>query len=124
LVAAIDANDPHHRWSRSILPRLSASVFTCEAVVAEAGHLLENFPAAIEALHVFLSRMEITPVLRDDLNEVFGLMKQFAPNMDVADACLVALATKLDGAIVLTTDTRDFSTYRIPFVSPAGLFAD
>ena len=92
--------------------------------MAEAGHLLENYPAAIEALHAFLSRMEIAPILRDDLNLVFGLMKQFAPNMDVADACLVALAAKLEGAIVLTTDTRDFSTYRIPFASPVGLFSD
>lgn len=124
LVAAIDANDRHHRWARSTLPRLSAQVFTCESVIAEAGHLLENQPAAIQALRQFVARMEIIPVLRDDPDAVFALMKQFAPQMDVADACLVALAATHSNAIVLTTDTRDFSTYRIPFASPEGLFAD
>jgi predicted nucleic acid-binding protein len=43
--------------------------------------------------------------------------------MDLADGCLVALAARDADAVVLTTDTRDFSTYRIPFASPEGLFA-
>jgi predicted nucleic acid-binding protein len=124
LVAAIDANDRHHRWARATLPRLSAEVFTCESVIAEAGHLLENHPLAIQALHRFVARMQIIPVLHDNLAGVFALMKQFAPQMDVADACLVALARKHPDGIVLTTDTRDFSTYRIPFASPEGLFAE
>jgi hypothetical protein len=44
--------------------------------------------------------------------------------MDLADGCLVALAARDADAVVLTTDTRDFSTYRVPFASPAGLFAE
>jgi hypothetical protein len=68
--------------------------------------------------------MEISPILREHLGEVFDLMERFAPNMDVADAWLVALAAKMEGAIVLITDTRDFSTYRLPFASPAGLFSE
>ena len=44
--------------------------------------------------------------------------------MDLADGCLVALAARDTEAGVLTTDTRDFSTYRIPFASPEGLFAE
>jgi uncharacterized protein len=123
LVAAIDANDRHHEWARSTLPRLSAEVFTCEAVAAEAAHLLENEPVAIGALHEFLGRIEIVPVLQEELETVFVLMKQFAPQMDLADACLVVLAARYADSIVLTTDTRDFSTYRIPFASPEGLFA-
>jgi len=124
LVAAIDRNDQHHRWARATLPRLAGEVFTCEAVVAEAGHLLENHPAAIETLRRFLARMEIVPVLRDDLDSIFAMIKRFAPRMDVADACLVSIAERYEGSIVLTTDTRDFSMYRIPFASPGGLFAD
>jgi uncharacterized protein len=123
LVAAIDANDRHHRWARATLPRLSGKLFTCEAVVAEAGHLLENDPRAIDALYHFLARMEIVAVPGNAIEETFRLMKQFAPQMDVADACLLLLAGRHDNSIVLTTDTRDFSTYRIPFASPEGLFA-
>lgn len=124
LVATIDANDRHHRWARATLPHLSAEVFSCEAVVAEAGHLLENDSLAIEALHEFVQRVEIIPVLGENRDVVFGLMKRFAPRMDVADACLVALAARYAKAVILTTDTRDFSTYRVPFASPEGLFVD
>jgi predicted nucleic acid-binding protein len=93
-------------------------------VVAEAGHLLENDSIAIEALRQFVARMEIVPILRDDFDTIFALMKRFGPQMDVADACLFTIAARREDCIVLTTDTRDFSTYRIPFASPEGLFAD
>jgi hypothetical protein len=43
--------------------------------------------------------------------------------MDLADGCLVALAARDAEAVVLTTDTRDFASYRVPFASPEGLFA-
>jgi predicted nucleic acid-binding protein len=123
LVAAIDAGDPHHAWARATLPKLTGRLITCEAVAAEAMHLLDNDPAAIDALHGFLKHMEIVPILRDELAGVFGRLKQYAPRMDLADGCLVALSARDGEAIVLTTDTRDFSTYRVPFASPDGLFA-
>ena len=124
LVAAIDAGDPHHRWAKSALPKLTGRLFTCEAVAAEAAHLLDNDPAALNSLHGFLNRMEIVPVLRDELDWVFARLKRFAPRMDLADGCLVALAARDPDSVVLTTDTRDFATYRIPFASPEGLFAE
>ena len=124
LVAAIDAGDRHHRWASATLPKLTGKLFTCEAVAAEAAHLLDNDPAAMASLHGFLRRMEIVPVLRDELDGVFARLRRFAPRMDLADGCLVALAARDADAVVLTTDTRDFSTYRIPFASPEGLFAE
>jgi predicted nucleic acid-binding protein len=124
LVAAIDAGDFHHRWAKSTLLALSGRALTCEAVVAEAGHLLDNDQRAMKSLHGFLARMEIIPVLRAELDLVFAHVYQFAPRMDIADACLLALAGRHTNGIILTTDTRDFSTYRIPFASPEGLFAD
>jgi predicted nucleic acid-binding protein len=68
--------------------------------------------------------MEIVPVLRDELDGVLARLRRFAPQMDLADGCLVVLAARDANAVVLTTDTRDFSTYRIPFTSPEGLFAE
>jgi hypothetical protein len=35
----------------------------------------------------------------------------------------VALAARDSDAVVLTTDTLDFATYRVQFASPEGLFA-
>ena len=78
LVAAIDAGDPHHRWAKSALPKLTGRLFTCEAVAAEAAHLLDNDPAALNSLHGFLNRMEIVPVLRDELDGVFARLKRYA----------------------------------------------
>ncbi|MEO7701740.1 MAG: hypothetical protein ABIZ04_21145 [Opitutus sp.] len=63
-------------------------------------------------------------VLRDELDGVFARLKCFAPWMDLADGCLVALAARDSDAVVLTTDTRDFATYRIPFASLEGLFEE
>lgn len=124
LIAAIDAGDPHHRWAKTTLPKLTGHLLTCEAVATEAAHLLDNDPAALDALHEFLQRMDIVPVLRDELDSVFARLKRFAPQMDLADGCLVALAARDAEAVVLTTDTRDFATYRVPFASPEGLFAE
>jgi uncharacterized protein len=124
LVAAIDAGDSRHDWAKATLPKLTGRLFTCEAVASEAAHLLDNDPAAMDSLHGFLRRMEIVPVLRDELDRVFARLKRFAPRMDLADGCLVALAARDADAVVLTTDTRDFSTYRVPFASPEGLFSE
>lgn len=123
LVAAIDAGDSHHAWAKATLPKLTGRLLTCEAVASEAAHLLDNDPVAMASLHVFLRRMEIVPVLRDELDQVFARLKRYAPRMDLADGCLVALSARDADAVVLTTDTRDFSSYRIPFASPEGLFA-
>ena len=124
LVAAIDAGDSHHAWAKATLPKLTGRMLTCEAVASEAAHLLDNNPAAMASLHAFLGRMEIVPVLRDELDQVFARLNRYATRMDLADGCLVALAARDSDAIVLTTDTRDFSTYRVPFASPEGLFAE
>ena len=123
LVAAIDRGDLHHEWARGVLPQLKGPVKTCEAVVAEALHLLDDAPAGIAALRRILARMEIMPVLRDDLDAVFSAVTSYAPRMDLADGCLVVLSARCDGAVVITTETKDFSSYRVPFGSPEGLFA-
>lgn len=94
LVAAIDAGDPHHRWARATLPKLTGRLLTCEAVASEAAHLLDNDPTALRSLHGFLQRMDIVPILRDELDAVFARLTRFAPRMDLADGCLVALAAR------------------------------
>jgi len=47
---------------------------------------------------------------------------KYSLEMDYADASAVLLARRYPGAVVLTTDRRDFSVYRVPFVSPKGEF--
>ncbi len=87
--------------------------------MAEATHLFRNQRPALERLLELVERMQVedpAPVA------VLKLMQRYSPEMDYADACAVLLARKHPGAIVLTTDHRDFSVYRVPFVSPRGEF--
>jgi predicted nucleic acid-binding protein len=123
LVAAIDRSDEHHAWAKRTLPKLKGRAVTCEACLAEALHLLENSPAAIAALRGFLGRMEVVPVVATDFPTVFDRLADFAPAMDLADACLVVLQRHMPASIIVTTDHRDFATYRVPFLSPLGIFA-
>ena len=122
-VAAIDRTHEHHAWAKQTLPKLSGRVVTCEACLAEAMHLLENSAPAISVLERLLERIEVIPVLGTDLRAVFKRLAHFAPNMDLADGCLVVLQQRIPRSIVVTTDHRDFATYRIPFLSPRGIFA-
>jgi uncharacterized protein len=122
-VAAIDRTDEHHTWAKGTLPKLSGRIVTCEACLAEAMHLLENSPIAIRTLRRLLEGVEVFPVLAAHLPAVFDQIADFAPNMDVADGCLVVLQHRIPRSIVVTTDHRDFATYRVPFLSPKGIFA-
>jgi predicted nucleic acid-binding protein len=89
------------------------------AALAEATHLLRNRGSALDRLRELVERMQVEDPAP---TEVLSLMKRYAPEMDCADACAVILARRHKGAVVLTTDHRDFSVYRVPFGSPKGEF--
>jgi uncharacterized protein len=122
LVAALDRSDEHHGWAKRTLPKLTGRAITCEPCVTEALHLLEDAPRAIATLQRLLERMEIVPVLPTEFTRVFDELETFAPAMDLADGCLVNLQRRIPASIVVTTDHRDFATYRVPFLSPIELF--
>lgn len=123
LVAAIDDRDRHHAWARRTLPNLPGRFLTCEAVVAEAMHLMGNSPRGVSALRGWVGRMKIVPMLSDQAGTVFDDLAAFAPQMDLADGCLVSFARRDARAVVVTTDTRGFSIFRVPFLAPEGYFA-
>jgi hypothetical protein len=68
--------------------------------------------------------MDVIPVLGTQCDAVFERVASFAPSMDLADGCLVVLQQRIPGSIVITTDHRDFAKYRVPFLSPLGVFAE
>ncbi len=122
LAAAIDADDPDHEWSVSLLRRLPGLFLTTEAAITEAVHVLENRPAAIAALKHLVGRMTVVPLAPAKVVDVLGEVERWAPRMDYADACAVLLVRTHARAFVLTTDHRDFAAYRVPFASPEGEF--
>lgn len=122
LKAAIDRGDIDHAWAVRAMRNVPARFVTCEAAITEAQHGLENHPPAVRALRRLVARMDVVPMAPDRLGPVFDEVERWAPGMDFADACAVVLVRSYERAFVLTTDFRDFSTYRVPFASPEGAF--
>ena len=119
LVALADAADENNAWAASQLGGQPLPVIITSAAVAEATHLLDHGPHALVLLEALVSRMHVkapAPV------SVLAEMRRWAQRMGYTDACAVLLARRHPGAVVLTTDHRDFSVYRVPFVSPKGEF--
>lgn len=119
LVAILNSRDEHHAWARRIVAPLPRPWIVSTAALVETTHLLGNDQRALIALRGMLAGMEHeTP----DPSAVFSLMEKYAPTMDYADACAVLITRVHKGAVVVTTDHTDFSTYKIPFISPKGVF--
>lgn len=119
LVALADATDKHNAWTAALIAGTARPFVVTSAAIAEATHILNNGPRALEFLEKLVAQMHVedpAPVA------VLAEMRRWDLRMDHADACAVLLARRHKGAVVLTTDHRDFSVYRVPFVSPKGEF--
>ncbi len=119
LIALIDKVDDHHGWAVRAVRPLPPPWITFSSALAEVTHHFANDPRAVAALRRLVGGMIIEEPAPDS---VLGLMERYAPRMDFADACAVLLARRHRGAVVVTTDHRDFSAYRVPFISPRGEF--
>ena len=119
LVALADAADVHNAWAAAQIGGTSRPFIVTSAAIAEATHILGNSLRALEFLEKLVERLRVEDPAPGD---VLAEMQRWAPRMDYADACAVLLARRHKGAVVLTTDHRDFSVYRVPFVSPRGEF--
>ncbi len=127
LVAFFVRRDQHHAWAVSHFKAESAPFATCEAVLAEAEHILERFESdASEKLRSFLETgvVEITFSLHEQLAAVLKLQRRYADvPMVLADACLLRMAEMDEGASIFTTDNH-FRIYRksnrkvIPLIFP------
>ncbi len=126
LVALLSARDTHHQWARSSFAAIAPPGITCEAVLAEAWHLLRGTARGQSALLELLAGGTLTIEfgLMAELAAVRRLVSRYKDRpMSLADACMVRLAEIYDEASVITLD-RDFAVYRkngrqvIPLISP------
>jgi predicted nucleic acid-binding protein len=115
LVALLDRSDARHSWAVEVFKTLRPPLLTCEAVLAEAWHLLSGSGPSRGAL----SHLHINGILQvafDFHNEsaaVWRLLDKYSDvPMDYADACLVRMAELRTNAQVWTLDS-DFRVYRI-----------
>lgn len=127
LVALLDRSDALHGWAMDVFKTLRPPLLVCEAVLAEAWHLLEEAPPSHQAL-ARLHREGLIRVAFDfetEATAVWRLLRKYADlPMDFADACLVRMAEVHPLAQVWTADS-DFRVYRlngrqaIPLIFPS-----
>jgi uncharacterized protein len=116
-LALANRTDRHHPTARRVLENLHEGLVTTWPVLTETCHLLLA-RLGVRAELAFLRG------LRDGSCTVFALAETHLPRieelmghyadlpMDLADASLVVLAEELRDGRILSTDQRDFHTYR------------
>lgn len=126
IVAFLNRRDAHHAWSVEYLSSTSPPLFTCEAVLTEACHLLKGLHNGQNAVLELVHRevLVVEPVLQAGTERVQDLMAKYrSVPMALADACLVWLSEQYQECSVVTLD-RHFTVYRrsggraLPVVMP------
>lgn len=114
LVALLDRSDAWHEWAVEIFKTLRPPLLTCEAVLAEAWHLLgESGPSreALAELHAS-AIIRVTFDFEAEAAAIWRLLEKYADiPMDFADACMVRMTELHPRAQIWTLD-RDFRVYR------------
>ena len=117
-VALVNPDDNHHQVAVHALAKINEPLITTYPVITEVCHLLlkrrgqKSMLAFIESY-----QQDAFSVFQIDTlhhkQRIFALMQQYADlPMDFADASLVLLAEQLGHGRILSTDKRDFHTYR------------
>jgi len=114
IVALLDRSEHHHKACVDALTRISAPLVTCESVIAESCYLLRNLTGAKDAIleNVASGVFQIPLRLTDAASDVRRILRKYKDrDVDLADACLIHLATEFKTGEILTLDS-DFRVYR------------
>lgn len=116
-VALADRSDRWHANAVKVLSTVEDSWITTWPVLTEATHLLRtrlDIQAAVDLMQdVADGGLQVWSPSPQDLARLPSLLRKYAAlPMDLADASLVLLAEHLGHGRILSTDERDFKTYR------------
>ena len=114
LVALLNARDAYHHWAVDQAQVLKPPFYSCEAVIAEAHHLLSRHPMGNRRLNQLIAsgKVDLTFSYEDHTKQIHRLMETYENiPMSFADACLVRLAEVHRSSQIFTLD-RDFRVYR------------
>ena len=116
-LALLNRNDRHHQAAKHAQEQFQEGLITTWPVVTETCHLLlRHLGGTVQRafLQAWLAGgFVIHPLAEDDGLRLVRLMNDYADlPMDLADASLVVLAEHLGDGRILSTDERDFRTYR------------
>jgi predicted nucleic acid-binding protein len=115
LVAYVNSRDQHHAWACGVLDAIGEPPLIPEVVLAEACWILRTSKDAVRGILGLPENglVKIIPVFGPNQREIGDWMSKYWPRMDVADACVLAVAHKNPKAKIITTDIRDFTLYRL-----------
>ena len=114
IVACLDQSERFHDRCVQVIGGLTSPLITCEAVIAEGCYLLRNVKGASEAIlaNVAEGIFQIPLQLPQSAGPVRHILRKYRDHtIDLADACLIHLATAFNADEILTLD-RDFDVYR------------
>jgi len=116
-LALANVRDRHHGLARKALSSLREPLVTTWPVLTETCHLLAARLGARVAQEFIIrgarGAFELFRLEPNHLPRVVELMRKYEDlPMDLADASLVILAEELGSGRILSTDARDFHTYR------------
>jgi uncharacterized protein len=114
IVACLDQSERFHDSCVQVIGGLTSPLITCEAVIAEGCYLLRNVNGASEAIlaNVAEGIFQIPMQLPQSAEPVRQILRKYRDrSIDLADACLIHLATVFSADEILTLD-RDFDVYR------------
>ena len=116
-LAVADHRDQSHDAAVSALRALREGLITTWPVIAETCHLLASrltvAAAVLFVRHAREGAFEIFDLHVSHLQRIETLMVKYEDlPMELADASLVILAEELGSGRILSTDRRDFRTYR------------
>ncbi|HTC71544.1 MAG TPA: PIN domain-containing protein [Solirubrobacteraceae bacterium] len=114
LVAAANRNDTHHQASTEALAAARRPRLVPGMVIAEVGYLLARdagFSVEAGFLRSFETGfLDIVSPTADDLARAADLVEQYADlPLGTTDACIVALAERLNITELVTLDQRHFN---------------
>lgn len=115
--ALADRSDRHHVRATQVLAQISETLVTTWPVLTETTHLM-NARLSPAVSSRFLGNVadgfcSIHELQSAHVRRISLLMDKYADlPMDLADASLVLLAEHLNDGRILSTDSRDFQTYR------------
>ncbi len=129
LVGWLDASDHLHPWSVEVFAGFDSPLLTCDAVLAEACHLLRSTRTAQDRIleMVQLGGLIVHPMMPAEASAIRGLLRRYEDQgMDFADGCLVRLSEIYPDCRIITADVQDFRVYRrhgrqtIPLLTPSA----
>lgn len=114
IVALLDRSDQNHERCAAALGELETPLVTCEPVLSEACYLLRNVTNAPSDVLRNVERGDFLVPYQaaSRASQLARLIEKYSDiGMDLADACLVDMASELRTGHIFTLDS-DFKFYR------------